>query len=92
MRFASGARDASHRHAPGQTLHLTEGRGLIQPRGGAVTEVWPGDTIDTPPGECHRDGATPGHFMTHLAIWESPEQGPETARGDQVSDAEYRQR
>jgi quercetin dioxygenase-like cupin family protein len=32
VRFAPGARNAWHRHAVGQTLHVTEGRGLIQAR------------------------------------------------------------
>jgi hypothetical protein len=30
--------------------------------------------------------------MTHLAMWEAPEQGPETEWGDLVTDDEYRQR
>jgi hypothetical protein len=27
--------------------------------------------------------------MTHLAMWESPAEGPETDLGDLVTDAEY---
>jgi hypothetical protein len=30
--------------------------------------------------------------MSHLAIWEAPESGPESEWGDLVSDAEYRNR
>ncbi|WP_345570210.1 hypothetical protein [Nonomuraea rosea] len=30
----------------------------------------PGDTVYTPPGEWHRHGAAPDHFMAHLAMWE----------------------
>ena len=89
VRFAPGARNAWHSHAVGQTLHVTEGRGLIQARGGEVTTISPGDTIHTPPGEWHWHGATPDHFMTHLAMWEAPEQGPETQWGAQVTDDEY---
>jgi quercetin dioxygenase-like cupin family protein len=37
VRFAPGARNAWHRHANGQTLHVTEGRGLVQSRGARVT-------------------------------------------------------
>jgi quercetin dioxygenase-like cupin family protein len=48
VRFAPGARNAWHRHAVGQTLHVTEGRGLIQSRGGEIIEIGPGDTIHTP--------------------------------------------
>lgn len=47
-------------------------------------------TIHTPPGEWHWHGATPTNFVTHLAMWESPEVGPESAWGDHVTDLEYR--
>jgi quercetin dioxygenase-like cupin family protein len=53
VRFAAGARTAWHSHLYGQTLYVTEGRGLVQSRGGEVTEVRPGDVIYTPPGEWH---------------------------------------
>jgi quercetin dioxygenase-like cupin family protein len=89
VRFAPGARNAWHRHAVGQTLHVTEGRGLVQARGAEVLEVRPGDTIHTPPGEWHWHGAAPDHFMSHLAMWEAPGEGPETEWGDQVTDEEY---
>jgi hypothetical protein len=29
--------------------------------------------------------------MTHLAMWEAPDEGPETQWGDLVTDEEYRQ-
>jgi quercetin dioxygenase-like cupin family protein len=32
VHFAPGARTAWHRHAVGQTLHVTEGVGLVQAR------------------------------------------------------------
>jgi quercetin dioxygenase-like cupin family protein len=89
VRFAPGARNAWHAHALGQTLHVTEGRGRVQARGSDILEIGPGDTIHTPPGEWHWHGASPDHFMTHLAMWEAPEDGPETEWGDHVSDAEY---
>ena len=38
VRFAPGARTAWHRHANGQTLHVTDGRGVVQSRGGEVIE------------------------------------------------------
>ncbi len=90
VRFAPGARNAWHSHAVGQTLRVTEGVGLVQARGGAVIEIRSGDTIWTPPGEWHWHGAAPDHFMTHLAIWEAPAEGPETEWGTQVTNAEYR--
>ncbi|WP_027346600.1 (R)-mandelonitrile lyase [Hamadaea tsunoensis] len=89
VRFAPGARNAWHSHAVGQTVHVTEGRGRIQSRGGEILEIGAGDTVYTPPGEWHWHGAAPDHFMTHLAIWEAPESGPESEWGDLVTDAEY---
>ncbi|KXF53093.1 cupin [Rhodococcus sp. SC4] len=93
VHFAPCARTAWHCHASGQTLHVTEGVGLVQSRGGDVIEMRPGDTIYTPPGEWHWHGAAPNHFMTHLAMWENLSEDqdvPETAWGEQVSDVEYR--
>ena len=89
VHFAPCARTAWHSHAVGQTLHVTEGVGLIQARGGEMTEIRPGDTIYTPPGEWHWHGAAPDHFMTHLAMWEAPAEGAESEWGDLVSDEEY---
>jgi len=89
VRFAPGARNAWHAHAVGQTLHVTEGFGRIQARGGEVLEIRPGDTIQTQPGEWHWHGAAPDRFMTHLTVFEAPAEGPETVWGEQVSDAEY---
>jgi quercetin dioxygenase-like cupin family protein len=89
VRFAPGTRNAWHAHAVGQTVHVTAGIGRIQSRGGEILEIHPGDTVHTPPGEWHWDGAAPDHFMTHLAIWEAPAEGPESEWGDHVTDAEY---
>ncbi len=89
VRFAPGARNAWHAHAVGQTVHVTEGVGRIQARGGEVIEIRAGDSVHTPPGEWHWHGAAPDHFMTHLAIWEAPAEGPEAEWGEMVSDTEY---
>jgi len=92
VRFAPGARTAWHCHANGQTLHVTEGRGLVQSRGGKVIDVRPGVTIYTPPGEWHWHGAAADRFMSHLAMWEGlgeGQDGPEAQWGDHVSDQEY---
>ena len=92
--FAPGARNAWHRHALSQTLYVTEGRGLMQARGGEVIEIGPGDTVLTPPGEWHWHGAAPAHFMTHLSITEAAggDEGPELVWGEHVSDDEYQPR
>lgn len=89
VRFAPGARNAWHAHAMGQTIHVTEGVGRIQARGGEVVEIRPGDAVHAPASEWHWHGASSDHFMTHLAIWEAPASGPETEWGEQVSDQEY---
>ena len=89
VRFAPGARNAWHVHAVGQTLHVTEGIGRVQSRGGEVVEIRAGDTIHTPPDEWHWHGAASDHFMTHIAMWEAPPDGPESDWGDHVTDEEY---
>jgi quercetin dioxygenase-like cupin family protein len=89
VRFSPGARTAWHAHAVGQTLYVVDGTGLVQSRGEVVTEMHPGDVVHTPPGEWHWHGAAPDHFMTHLAMWEAPAEGPESEWGDLVTDAEY---
>jgi quercetin dioxygenase-like cupin family protein len=88
VRFTPGARTAWHSHAVGQTLHVTDGIGLVQACGGEVIAIRPGDTIYTPPGEEHWHGAAPDHFMVHTAIWE----GDVTTWGDRVTDDEYNAR
>jgi quercetin dioxygenase-like cupin family protein len=92
VRFAPGARNAWHRHVNGQTLHVVDGIGLVQSRGDVVHVIRTGDTVWTPPGEWHWHGATPDHFMTHLALWEGlreGQDGPETEWGEHLTDDEY---
>jgi quercetin dioxygenase-like cupin family protein len=89
VRFAPGARNAWHAHALGQTLHVTDGIGLTQQRGGDIVEIRAGDTVSASPGEWHWHGATPHDFMTHIAMWEAPAQGPESEWGDHIPDEEY---
>ena len=81
-------------HAVGQTLYVTEGKGLVQPRGGAVEEIRAGDVVYTAPDEWHWHGAAPDHFMTHLSITEGvgDDERPEANWGDHVTDDEYRNR
>jgi quercetin dioxygenase-like cupin family protein len=84
VHFGPGARTAWHSHEGGQTLYVTEGRGLVQSRGDPVVEVRPGDVVYTPDSEEHWHGAARDHFMTHLSITEG------AARwGTHVTDAEY---
>jgi len=75
----------------GQTLYVTEGRGLVQSRGGGIVEIRPGDIVYTPADEWHWHGAAPGHFMTHLSITEAVrgDERPEANWGEHVTDREY---
>ena len=62
----------------------------IQPK--QPTAQGPADTIYTPPGEWHWHGATPDHFMTHLAMSEDlaeNQDGPVTEWGAHLSELEY---
>ena len=90
VRFAPGARTEWHSHAAGQTLYATEGAGLVQSRGGDISDIHPGDMIYTPPDEWHWHGARPDHFMSHFSITEGVGEGkPESEWGSLVSDDEY---
>ena len=84
VRFTPGARTAWHSHQGGQTLYVTEGRGLVQARGEAAVELHAGDVVYAPDGEEHWHGASPGAFMTHLSITEGTPHW-----GDHVTDQEY---
>ena len=90
VRFAPCARTAWHSHSMGQTLHVTDGVGRIQSRGGNVIEIRPGDVIYTPPGEEHWHGATDATMMCHLAMLERTADRDGTTWLEPVSDEEYR--
>jgi len=89
VHFAPGARTAWHRHPFGQVIHVTEGTGRVQRRGGPVEQVRAGDTVHFAAGEDHWHGAAPDAFMTHLAVHEVDEHGVNAEWGDHVSDEEY---
>lgn len=86
VHFTPGARTAWHTHENGQTLIVTEGRGLVQSRGEDVVELHPGDVHQTPDGVQHWHGSAHGHFMTHISITRGPAHW-----GDHVTDSEYGQ-
>ena len=90
VRFTPGARTAWHAHAVGQTLYVTDGKGVVQSRGGPVEAIRAGDVVHTPSGEWHWHGAAPGHFMTHLSITEAPgDERPVVDWGQHVTDDQY---
>src|SRR3954447_5405071 len=71
VRFTPGARSNWHRHAVGQTLHITEGVGLVGTRDGSVVRIHAGETVICPPDEEHWHGAAANTFMSHLAFFEA---------------------
>ncbi|HEV8636789.1 MAG TPA: cupin domain-containing protein [Chloroflexota bacterium] len=89
VHFTPGARTAWHSHPNGQTIHVTEGVGLAQRRGGPVEVIRPGDRVFFEPGEEHWHGAAPTRFMTHLAMLQVDGDGKSAAWGAHVSDEEY---
>ena len=89
VRFTPGARTNWHSHAVGQTLHCTDGLGLVVSRDGSVVHLRPGDTVYTPPGEEHWHGATFTNMMCHLAMLEEAPDGASTTWREPVSDEEY---
>ena len=88
VHFSPGARSAWHAHPLGQVLHVLDGAGRVQARGGPVLEVRAGDTVVTPAGEWHWHGAAPRNAMTHIGMQEA-DATHETVWGDHVTDAEY---
>jgi len=89
VHFTPGARTAWHTHPHGQTIYVTEGVGLCQRRGGPVEEIRPGDRVFFEPGEEHWHGAAPDHFMTHLAMLQTDEEGRSATWGKHVTDEGY---
>jgi quercetin dioxygenase-like cupin family protein len=74
----------------GQTLHVTEGVGLVGTRDGTVLGIRAGDTVVCPPDEEHWHGAGGDTFMSHLAMLESLPGGEDaTTWLEPVPDEEY---
>jgi quercetin dioxygenase-like cupin family protein len=90
VRFTPGARTNWHSHDLGQTLHVTDGIGLVVTRDGNVIRMHAGDTVYTPPGEDHWHGATDGNFMSHLALLEGAGHYNGTTWVEPVTDDQYR--
>lgn len=86
--FEPGARTAWHTHPLGQTLIVTQGKGLVQEWGKPLREIKPGDIVWIPDGVKHWHGAAPGTAMTHIAIAESVNGSP-VEWMEKVTDAQY---
>jgi quercetin dioxygenase-like cupin family protein len=89
VHFTPGARTAWHTHPNGQTIHVIEGVGRCQRRGGPIEAIRPGDRVFFEPGEDHWHGAAPDRFMVHIAMIEVDEAGNAAAWAEHVTDEEY---
>jgi quercetin dioxygenase-like cupin family protein len=89
VHFTPGARTAWHTHPNGQTIYVLAGVGRAQRRGEPVVVIRPGDRVFFEPGEEHWHGASPTHFMTHLALHQVDSEGTSATWGDHVTDKEY---
>jgi quercetin dioxygenase-like cupin family protein len=90
VRFTPGAHTRWHRHAVGQTLHVSEGVGLVGTRDGTVVRVRAGDTVVCPPDEEHWHGATAETFMSHFALLEvNPDGSDPTTWLEPLGDEAY---
>ncbi|ROO88126.1 quercetin dioxygenase-like cupin family protein [Actinocorallia herbida] len=89
VRFTPGARTNWHSHALGQTLHITDGVGLVGTRDGLVVRVTPGQTVVCPPGEEHWHGGTDTTLMAHLALVVGDGTGDGTTWLEPVTDEQY---
>jgi quercetin dioxygenase-like cupin family protein len=91
VRFTPGAHTNWHSHAVGQTLHITEGSGLVGTRDGSVVRVRAGDTVVCPPDEEHWHGAAVDTFMSHLAMLEAKADGSDpTTWLEPLGEEDYR--
>ena len=91
VRFTPGARTNWHSHALGQTLHLTDGVGLVGTRDGNIVRVTAGQTITCPAGQEHWHGATGTTFMAHIAMVVGDDTGDGTTWLEPVTDEQYGQ-
>jgi quercetin dioxygenase-like cupin family protein len=66
--FEPGARAFWHNHPAGQTILVTEGRGLYQEKGKAVRPLNKGEVVLCPPDIDHWHGASSTSAMTHVVI------------------------
>ena len=66
--FEPGARAFWHNHPAGQTILVTDGRGLYQEKGKAVRALNKGDVVLCPPDTDHWHGASSTSQMTHVVI------------------------
>ena len=86
--FEPGCRNNWHKHAGGQILLVTGGRGYYQPWRQPARELHPGDVVEIPADVKHWHGAAKDSWFVHLAIEIKPEKGPATWL-EPVADEDY---
>lgn len=86
--FEPGARNSWHKHAGGQILLVTGGKGYYQEEGKPVQLLHEGDVIKILPDVKHWHGATPDSWFTHIAISTNVQKG-DTEWLEPVTDEEY---
>lgn len=87
--FEPGARTFWHLHPAGQRLLVTFGKGLVGTADGKVDVVRPGDYVWCPPDVRHWHGAAPETAMSHIALTNTPADGPSTEWFEALADEEY---
>jgi quercetin dioxygenase-like cupin family protein len=86
--FEPGCRNRWHKHAGGQILLVTGGKGYYQQWGEPACELHAGDVVEIPADVKHWHGAAKDSWFSHLAIEVKPEKGPATWL-EHVSDEDY---
>lgn len=66
--FEPNARSNWHTHPAGQTLIVTNGKGLYQEKGSAIRPLNKGDVVICPADTEYWHGASPDSRMSHIAI------------------------
>lgn len=73
--FEPGCRNNWHKHAGGQILLVTGGRGYYQEWGKPAQELHAGDVVHIPADVKHWHGASKDSWFVHVAIEVHPEKG-----------------
>jgi quercetin dioxygenase-like cupin family protein len=87
--FEPGCRNSWHKHAGGQILLVTGGRGYFQEWGKPARELHAGDVVTIPADVKHWHGAAKDSWFVHLAVEVNSEKGPATWL-EPVSDEDYK--
>ena len=86
--FEPGCRNCWHKHAGGQVLLVTGGRGYYQEWEKPAQELHAGDVVIILADVKHWHGAAKDSWFVHLAVEVNPEKGPATWL-EPVSEEDY---